>query len=137
MKKQYNLADQFGKRLLEWRNVLRFHFWPELKAGRNPLKLVRDYGSRGMTFWTDVKDWLGGWPMDFAGLTETQAFCETQLGLTLVNVRTGEGCTEYVFARPSANAHWRSYRRRQVTDPAARAFPSSGWLLLYRRSSYA
>ena len=108
VKKQYNLADQFGKRLLEWRHVLRFHFWPELKSGRNPLKLVRDYGSRGMTFWTDVKDWLGGWPMDFASLTETRAFCNEQLGLALVNIGTGEGCTEYVFARPAVNAHWRS-----------------------------
>ena len=128
VKKQYNLADQFGKRLLEWRHVLRFHFWPELRAGRNPLKLVRDYGSRGMTFWTDVKDWLGGWPMDFASLTETQAFCDKQLGLALVNIRTGEGCTEYVFARPAVNAHWRSIVAGRSLIPLQAPFhPQSGF----------
>ena len=106
LKKKYNLASNFGKRLLEWRYMLRFHFWPEIMARRNPISLVRGYGTRGMTYWTDVKDWLGGWPMDFASLAETQAFCDKELGLTLVNVKTGEGCTEYVFARPALNAKW-------------------------------
>jgi 16S rRNA G966 N2-methylase RsmD len=108
IKKRYNLASQHGKRWMEWRYMMRFHFLPELRAGRNPFKLIRRYGVRGMTYWTDVKDWLGGWPMDFASLAETQAFCRSAAGLTLANVKTGEGCTEYVFTRPEYNAQWRS-----------------------------
>jgi hypothetical protein len=46
--------------------------------------------------------------MDFASLAETQAFCGKELQLSLVNVKTGEGCTEYVFARPAINAQWGS-----------------------------
>jgi 16S rRNA G966 N2-methylase RsmD len=124
VKKRYNLAGERTKRWMEWRYMLRFHFLPELRAGRNPFELIRRYGARGMTYWTDVKDWLGGWPMEFAGFAETQAFCRSEAGLTLANVRTGEGCTEYVFAHPEYNDHWRSIieARAQVklTAPFAR-----------------
>ena len=41
LKKKYNLASNFGERLLEWRYMLRFHFWPEIMARRNPISLVR------------------------------------------------------------------------------------------------
>lgn len=117
VKRNYNLSGPFGKRLAEWRYMLRFHFFPELKAGRNPLDLMRKYGTRGMTYWTDVKDWLGGWPMDFASLAETQDFCSQELGLTLMNVKTGEGCTEYVLANPALNQHWASITESRQLVP--------------------
>jgi SAM-dependent methyltransferase len=126
VKRNYNRAGQFGKRLAEWRYMLRFHFLPELKAGRNPFALIRDYGSRGMTYWTDVKDWLGGWPMDFASLAETQAFCKAEFDLTLCNVKTGEGCTEYVFSRPELNAHWGAVMARRKPVPVGGPFASQG-----------
>ncbi len=90
--------------------VLRFHALPALIQGQNVFDVIRKYGStrRGMSFATDVKDWLGGYPMDFASLRETESFCKGQLGLDLVNVKTGEGCTEYLFCRLDLNAHWRS-----------------------------
>jgi SAM-dependent methyltransferase len=122
VKKQYNRSGEFGKRALEWRYMMQNHFWPEMKAGRNPFALIRKYGSRGMTYWTDVKDWLGGWPMDFASLAETQEFCDKEFGLTLVNVRTGEGCTEYVFARPEANVHWRNVSAGRSLVPLSGPF---------------
>lgn len=108
VKRRYNSASAQGRRLMEWRYMMRFHFFPELRSGRNPFELIRKYGTRGMTYWTDVKDWLGGWPMEFSGLKETEEFYRREFALTLVNVLTGEGCTEYVFARPDCNEHWRS-----------------------------
>ena len=66
LKRKYNLASEFGKRILELRYMMRFNFWPQLRSRRNPFAMFRSYGIRGMTYWTDVKDWLGGWPMDFA-----------------------------------------------------------------------
>jgi 2-polyprenyl-3-methyl-5-hydroxy-6-metoxy-1,4-benzoquinol methylase len=126
VKKQYNLASDVGKRLMEWRYMMRFHFLPELKAGRNPFELIRKYGSRGMTYWTDVKDWLGGWPMDFASLAETQSFCQSQFDLTLCNVKTGEGCTEYVFARPEKNEHWQKILTERTLTPLHRPFEPHG-----------
>lgn len=71
VKREYNAASEFKKRKMEvnyvWRTVVR----PALKARQNPLSIMRDYGTRGMSFWTDVRDWLGGYPMDFAGCRPT------------------------------------------------------------------
>jgi len=126
VKKRYNMSGSVGRRLLEWRYALRFHILPELKAGRNPVALIRDYGSRGMTYWTDVRDWLGGWPMDFASLAETRDFSAREFGLALVNLKTGEGCTEYVFARPELNAHWCMIEASRVSMPLEGPFHAAG-----------
>ena len=106
VKRAYNAASDFKKRKMEldyvWRTVVR----PSLKAGRNPLTIIRgDYGGRGMAFWTDMKDWLGGYPMDFAGFKDTVSFCG-RIGLDLVNCQAGEGNTEYLFAKLAANRQW-------------------------------
>ena len=67
---------------------------------RNPFKdLISKNRDRGMNYWTDVRDWLGGYPMEFAGLHETKKFCEEEMGLSVLNVRAGEACTEYTFCR--------------------------------------
>jgi len=85
-----------------WRTAIR----PALATGRNPLKVMREYGQRGMTFWTDARDWLGCYPMDFAAFQDTVSFCKN-LGLDLVNCMTGEGNTEYLFAELTSNQRWR------------------------------
>lgn len=126
VKRAYNFAPQWRKSFMEWQYMMRWHFLPEVKAGRNPWTLIRKYGSRGMTYWTDVKDWLGGWPMDFASLDETQKFCVESFGLSLVNVKTGEGCTEYVFARPDRNEHWKSIIASRHLIPLERPFSAAG-----------
>ena len=69
---------------------------------RNPLRTILDYKRlRGMAYWTDIRDWLGGWPMEFASKQETLSFCDG-IGLRLVNMKTGEGNTEYLLARKSS-----------------------------------
>ena len=119
VKQKYNSANYYHKRRMEvgyaWRTAIR----PALQSGRNPLSVIREYGDRGMTFWTDVRDWLGGHPMDFAGFRDTYFFCQKNLNLQLVNSSAGEGNTEYLFARPSENAQWREIesKRRQVDLP--------------------
>ena len=129
LKQRYNGASRLGKWAMEWRYALRHHILPALAAGRNPLALLRQYGSRGMTYWTDVRDWLGGWPMDFASLAETRDFGAGELGLALVNLKTGEGCTEYVFARPEQNAAWGAVQASRVLLPLAGPFQHGGGLL--------
>jgi len=126
LKREYNLAGALKKRLMEWQYAWRFHIGPELKAGRNPLQIIRNYGDRGMTYWTDVKDWLGGYPMEFASLQETQDFCRKELGLDLVNVKTGEGCTEYVFCNLAQNAHWNAVEKARVRKPLGGPFVHQG-----------
>src|SRR5215217_1254539 len=125
VKRAYNLAGPLKRRRMEWQYALRFLIIPELLSGRNPLAVIRKYGKRGMSYWTDVKDWLGGYPMDFASLQETQSFAANELGLDLVNVLTGEGCTEYLFCNLQHNQQWRSINERRRLIPLDRPFTQS------------
>ena len=70
---------------------------------RNPLTYVRTYAaqSRGMSFWRDVEDWLGGLPCEFAAQDEIAAFAQSR-GFLLEHT---------VLATPGAN---NEYRLRRV-----------------------
>jgi hypothetical protein len=56
-----------------------------------------------MSYFTDVKDWVGGWPMEFSSVQEVKDFARDQLALELINISTGEANTEYLFKRPVSN----------------------------------
>jgi 2-polyprenyl-3-methyl-5-hydroxy-6-metoxy-1,4-benzoquinol methylase len=77
--------------------------------GTNPFKYVRNYSSnRGMSYWHDVHDWLGGYPYESCTPAELNAHV-CALGFTAVrkaNIETGmgilgTGCAEYVFRKTS------------------------------------
>jgi SAM-dependent methyltransferase len=107
IKQKYNRAGPIVRRCMEWGYAFRGTILSELRAGRNPLRYIREYErSRGMSYWTDVKDWLGGWPMEFAGISETKSFCCDQLGLELLNITAGEANTEYLFRPKGATNYW-------------------------------
>lgn len=97
VKKQYNQAGRWGRAYLEWWYFYQFFIWPELRGRRNPWKRYRSVQLRGMDIWTDIRDWLGGWPMEYAGVIETRDFCRNQLGMELLWMNAGEANTEYVF----------------------------------------
>jgi 2-polyprenyl-3-methyl-5-hydroxy-6-metoxy-1,4-benzoquinol methylase len=101
LKRAYNNANPLTRKLMEMKyaNVAVIRGQPVARLG--------EYGGRGMTLWTDVKDWLGGYPIEFASLPETRAFCEKEGQLDLVNLKTGEGCSEYLFTRLDSSAKWR------------------------------
>ena len=117
IKTRYNQAGPLGKRLMEWR-----HAWgicaPELRKGTMPWTVMRNYGVRGMDFWTDVRDWLGGWPIEFASYREVAQW-GARHGMRIVNAIVGEGCTEYVLADPARNPQWgaEESRRRASLQP--------------------
>jgi SAM-dependent methyltransferase len=59
---------------------------------------------RGMDFWYDVIDWIGGYPYEYATRQEIVRFVEEQ-GFALRNFFPAEvptGCNEYVFVRSAA-----------------------------------
>ncbi len=126
VKKAYNDASFLRRRYMEAHHIVTHVIQPQMQAGKTALQAIRSYGSRGMNIWTDTRDWLGGWPMEFAGLHETCDFVAREAGLSLVNVANGEGCTEYVFADPRANAHWRSIEARRAHLPLAGPFAPAG-----------
>jgi 2-polyprenyl-6-hydroxyphenyl methylase/3-demethylubiquinone-9 3-methyltransferase len=83
--------------VLNWRNLLK----ESLKL--QPLKSIRSYGKggRGMSFWQDVIDWVGGYPFEVA--TPEQIFdFYRQRGFEMTRLRTvggSLGCNEFVFRK--------------------------------------
>jgi len=71
--------------------------------GRNPISYVKNYskiGIRGMNFYRDIVDWLGGYPFEYASISEIEIFYN-KLGLKLINTRETkrEGCNEFLFIK--------------------------------------
>jgi 2-polyprenyl-6-hydroxyphenyl methylase/3-demethylubiquinone-9 3-methyltransferase len=56
---------------------------------------------RGMSFWTNVVDWVGGYPFEVAKPEEIFDFCRAR-GFVLLHLKTNRGeagCNEFVFKR--------------------------------------
>ena len=75
---------------------------------RNPLTYIRTYGkgsARGMDFYRDVEDWLGGYPYEYASATEMHTFFRKQGFILVRETRTSrEGCNEFVFRKGVSRA---------------------------------
>lgn len=126
IKQQYNGSGVVRKRLMEWKYASRIVLG-ELRNRRNPLTYILGYQhSRGMSFWTDIKDWLGGWPMEFAGIRETKAFCSDKLGLELLHINAGEANTEYLFRKKGAKNYWDDIITNQKKELLAGPFIHQG-----------
>ena len=100
IKRRYNS----GGRLVRWYLELGYAasiLYGLARQRRNPIAYVTGYKrSRGMSFYTDVRDWVGGWPMEFSSVAEVKRFAADELRFELVNIATGEANTEYLFQRP-------------------------------------
>jgi len=101
VKKKYNRSSRAGKRGMELAYVYRTFFRGRgIRDLADSLRYIRNYRqSRGMAFWTDVRDWLGGWPYEPATPKEVTDFCAGTLGLRTIKVKTGEANVEYLFAK--------------------------------------
>jgi 2-polyprenyl-3-methyl-5-hydroxy-6-metoxy-1,4-benzoquinol methylase len=68
-------------------------------------RLSSGYGggsdNRGMSWWHDVRDWVGGYPFEVAKPEEVISFCAERdlVLLHLLTVGGALGCNEYVFGR--------------------------------------
>jgi 2-polyprenyl-6-hydroxyphenyl methylase/3-demethylubiquinone-9 3-methyltransferase len=66
-----------------------------------PFQTIRNYGAiRGMSIWTDLVDWVGGYPFEVAKPEQIFEFYRDR-GFTLVRMKTCNdlGCNEFVFRR--------------------------------------
>ena len=94
----YNKRGSFIKSILE-RIYAAYLCLGLLVHGINPWQYVADYKSaRGMDFMTDVRDWLGGHPYEYASVDEVSSFFQEH-GFNLVNVKEVRsiGCNEFLF----------------------------------------
>jgi len=107
IKREYNFANPIKKILMEWGYAWRDSIRGCLINGKSPFAHMRAYKlSRGMSYWHDVRDWLGGYPMEFAGNKETEKFAKNNLNLELIHIKAGEGNTEFLFRPIGANNYW-------------------------------
>lgn len=70
----------------------------------NPVTKIRTHGrSRGMSWRIDIKDWLGGYPYEYARADEVFSFVKSR-GFQLQNLRCNNGLfnNEFLFSRNSA-----------------------------------
>lgn len=99
VKQRYNRSSEIGKRKMVWWYIWNYMMNKDIKKMPEVVKRAAEYRlNRGMNLFADIRDWLGGWPMEFAGDQETVDLLE-ELGFTLRNVSTGQACSEFLFER--------------------------------------
>ncbi len=100
IKKLYNSLPKTGKYILEWLYISHYFISSLIKL-KNPMTHIKNYKSyRGMNWRTDVTDWLGGYPYEFATVEEVFKFIKTNFpGFNLVNIKTTNdiGSNWYLF----------------------------------------
>jgi 2-polyprenyl-6-hydroxyphenyl methylase/3-demethylubiquinone-9 3-methyltransferase len=101
-KREYNQAGAFKKRLMVWWYIWRFGMQKDIKRLPSIVKTIIGYRfKRGMNYFADVRDWLGGYPMEYAADQAVVDLLEGEYGFQLTNVKTGEACSEFMFRRGS------------------------------------
>lgn len=100
IKQKYNKAGPLRRYAMEFDYIKKSICGGKLSNMLGLFKAMADYKqSRGMNLYTDVRDWLGGWPMEFTRVSEIiDIFCSRN-GFQLQNISTGAANTEYVFGR--------------------------------------
>jgi len=102
VKRLYNASPQSMRHLLEacWMSADIIY---TLFQGKNPIKKIRQYKiNRGMSWYTDIEDWLGGYPYEYATAKEMVDFCKNSLDLISLKVveRNSLACNEFLLKKP-------------------------------------
>jgi SAM-dependent methyltransferase len=105
VKRFYNRSPGFVRGLMETAYIAN-HAATRLITLRNPFRAWADQtgdGRRGMDFRHDVRDWLGGFPYEYATAGELFDYVRRKHGFQLEHLRTGDGtiCNEFLFVRPA------------------------------------
>lgn len=99
LKQKYNRASPIGRLKLEWWYIWTYLMGRNLRYFPDLLRhIVRYRLSRGMSQFADIRDWLGGWPMQFTRDADVIKFLEER-GFSLTNIKTGEACSEFLFRK--------------------------------------
>ena len=93
VKKMYNYSPKIGKWFIEGIYMFSYLTAYTIKL-KNPVSYVRNYhkNKRGMRFKTDVTDWLGGYPYQFATPEEIFNFMKKEFpDFELMNIKSTKG----------------------------------------------
>lgn len=94
VKKFYCQSPKPVKLALEAYYLVKQRILRNLLRGRNPFKVAfQNFGQkRGMHWLTDLRDWLGGYPYEFATVDEVFSFMRQEFpSSSLVNIKTEPG----------------------------------------------
>ena len=100
IKREYNQASSWKKERMVWSYVWEHVLHRKLRRIPSMISQAIHYrkNSRGMNMFVNIRDWLGGWPMEFTRDADVVAFVEKR-GFKLQNMKTGEACTEFLFVK--------------------------------------
>ena len=96
IKATYCKSPWLIKKILLFPVLFLKFFWVLIFLRQNPFNR-----GRGMHFYTDIVDWVGGYPYEYASPAEIKDFFETR-GFKLIkmtNTRGFTGCNEFVFEK--------------------------------------
>ena len=99
-KRIYSALPSFVQNLIDYA-LMALLVMMYLITLQNPLRKIRDHKQlRGMSWRIDIKDWLGGWPYQYAAADEVSQFV-SRLGFTLENLKSNNGLlnNEFLFQR--------------------------------------
>lgn len=105
VKKLYNQLPHGLKFVAVWPSFWVLNWRPLVKdfLRGTPFQSIRDYGKsqRGMSFWQDLVDWVGGYPFEVAMPEQIFDFYRER-GFVLARLKTCRGtlgCNEFVFEK--------------------------------------
>ena len=99
VKQKYVSSGKLYRRFMEAWYIWRFQMNRNIFLLPQLIKIMISYRkNRGMNMLTDIRDWLGGWPMEFVRDADAILFCK-DLGFHLENIATGQANTEFLFKR--------------------------------------
>lgn len=139
IKKKYVQSSYFKKKIMELSYVKRNYIG---RLGKNPINWIRKYKqfrkqaedyiqSRGMELWTDVKDWLGGYPIDFVKESEVISYLNRNYNLVPLDMNVGEGNTEFIFKFKNGQNWWDEVtkkRKKVRLDAPFEHYQKNCWL---------
>jgi SAM-dependent methyltransferase len=104
VKQMYNELPRPLRFLVVWPSFWVLNWRPLVKdfLRLRPFYSIRNYGKeRGMSFWSDLIDWVGGYPFEVATPEQIFDFYKER-GFALSRIRTcagSLGCNEFVFEK--------------------------------------
>jgi len=100
IKKIYNNSGIFTKKIILYFYTAYF-ILGLIANGKNPVSYIKNYKSnRGMNWYTDIIDWLGGYPYEYATPDEIiNFFGKRNILCKRLLYRDNIGCSEYLFIK--------------------------------------
>ena len=98
IKRVYNDSSLYVKKIMEYIYIAYIIIMLLLRL-KNPVKYIKNYKTfRGMNWYYDMKDWIGGYPYEFASAPEiVNYFGKKDILCRKIIPKNGTGCNEFLL----------------------------------------